>query len=324
MSDDRGLVFGYLLDERGGGRKIGWNEIRRWRESDAPVWVHLDRSSTETRSWLCGDSGLDPVVAEALLAEETRPRAAASGPGMLLILRGVNLNPGADPEDMVAIRAWVDARRVITTRQRHVMAGEDVRTALAEGTGPSTTGELVVLLADRLVERMGPVMAEIDDRVDAFEDEVVEARTGDLRARIGALRRQAIMLRRYLAPQRDVLSRLQSEAVAWLSPQSKLRLREVADRLTRYVEDLDAARERAAVTQEELSNRLSEHMNRTMYILSLVASVFLPLGLLTGLLGINVGGIPFAENPHGFALVTVILLVIVMFQLWLFRRRHFL
>jgi zinc transporter len=118
-----------------------------------------------------------------------------------------------------------------------------------------------------------------------------------------------------------VLTRLATEQLPWLSDRQRARLREVADRITRYVEDLDAARERAAVTQEELASRLSEQMNQIMYVLSIVAALFLPLGFLTGLLGINVGGIPGTESKIAFALVCLLMLVIAGAELWMFRRR---
>ena len=102
-----------------------------------------------------------------------------------------------------------------------------------------------------------------------------------------------------------MLARLPTEAVTWLTDLDRARLREEAERIARLVEDIDADRERAAVTQEELSNRLAEETNRTMYVLSLVAAIFLPLGLLTGLLGINVGGIPGTESPWAFTIVTL-------------------
>jgi zinc transporter len=109
--------------------------------------------------------------------------------------------------------------------------------------------------------------------------------------------------------------------VEWLSDRERMRLREIADRTTRYVEDLDAIRDRAIVTQEELTNRLTEQMNKTMYILSIVAGIFLPLGLLTGLLGINLGGIPGADCPFAFTLFCVLLLAVASFQIWLFKRK---
>lgn len=144
----------------------------------------------------------------------------------------------------------------------------------------------------------------------------------ELRPKLGALRRQAIAMRRYVAPQRDTVGRLQAEKVSWLSDIDRARLREGADRITRYVEDLDSARDRVAVTQEELNNRLAEEMNQTMYRLTVVAAIFLPLGLLTGLLGINVGGIPGTESPYAFALVCFLLVVIALFLAAWFRSKR--
>lgn len=94
------------------------------------------------------------------------------------------------------------------------------------------------------------------------------------------------------------------------------------DHVTRYVEGLDALRERAAVTNDELSTRLAEAMNRRMYILSVVAAVFLPLGLITGLLGVNVGGLPGTHNEWGFWIVTGLLGVIGGLTMWILRLRH--
>ena len=218
--------------------------------------------------------------------------SSPSGDGLLVILRGVNLNPGADPEDMVSIRLWIERTRVISFRRHHLMAVEDLKEALDRGTGPTNAGEFLVALCGALVARVGGVLEELHDALDGLEEEVLSADSHDLRPKLANLRRQAIALRRYLAPQREALSRLLSERVAWLEEAERARLREIADRTTRYVEDLDSARDRAAVTQEELASRLAEAMNQKMYVVALVAAIFLPLGLLTGLLGINVGGIP--------------------------------
>ena len=89
-------------------------------------------------------------------------------------------------------------------------------------------------------------------------------------------------------------------------------------------EDLEAVRERAAVSQEELLSRLSEQLNQRMYVLSIVAAVFLPLGFLTGLLGINVGGIPGADNAQAFWIFSGLLLIAVVIQLLVFRWKKWL
>ena len=320
MLSEDGLICAYILDGKGGGREADWAQSKAALREGQTIWLHLDRKSAETRRWLVEESGLSALACEALLAEETRPRSVMVDEGLIAILRGVNLNAGADPEDMVSVRVWVDSGRVITMRSSRLMAIQDIREALSTGRGPESPGEFLVQLASRLLDRMGPVLEGLDGEVDRLEEQVVVAQSHELRTQLGGVRRQAIQLRRYMAPQRDVLIRLSVERLPWLTDLERARLREAADRLTRYVEDLDASRERAAVTQEELAGRLSEQMNRTMYVLSLVAAVFLPLGLLTGLLGINVGGIPGTENPWAFAFVCVVLIVLAAVGVWLFRR----
>lgn len=320
MSDNTGLIFCCELDGTGGGRELGLSDIEHRGPGCGTFWVHLDYTGNAARQWLSNRSGIDPVIVDALTAEETRPRSLVHKDGMLLILRGVNLNPNTDPEDMVSVRLWIDSRRIVSMRRRRIMAMEDLRQALIAGSGPAGPGDFLNALSDRLVLRMGTVISEMDDAIDALEDEIISEQNHELRQKIANIRRAAISMRRYLAPQRDVMARLHNERVDWLGDAERMRLREVADRTIRYVEDLDSIRERAAVTQEELNSRLTEHMNRTMYVLSIVAGIFLPLGLLTGLLGINVGGIPGTDNPWAFTIFCIILTAIAGLQIWLFKR----
>ena len=324
MSNGKSLLCAYVLDGKGGGREIAWDGIRSWQPTTGTLWVHLDHSDPESAHWLREQSGLDALTCEALLAEETRPRSVSSGDGLVVILRGVNLHPDADPEDMVSIRMWIDSTRVISLRTRRLMAVQDVREAVAQNRGPKDAPELLVRIASGLVDRMGPVIEELDTQVDDLEEEVLTAQSYELRVKLSGLRRQAIILRRYIAPQREAVARLQTEGFAWLTPLYRGRLREISDRITRYVEDIDSARERAAITQEELAGRLAEQMNKTMYVLSLVAGVFLPLGLITGLLGINVGGIPGVNSGWGFTIVCSILVGIAVVQVIVFRRMKWL
>jgi len=311
-----------VLDGLGGALPRDWEDLADWTPQAGPLWVHLNRESADAREWLENSSGLDPMVVEALLAESTRPRCVPMNEGVMLFLRGVNLNPGADPEDMVSLRLWIEPQRIISVRLRHLLSVDDLRQELLHGKGPVDVGEFVVGLADHMVSRMVDVMSDIDDAVDRLQGEVLESGSSGLRSELTHLRHEIITLRRYLAPQRDALARLAQLKLAWLRDDEQLQLREQIDRVTRYVEDLDAARERASVTQEELSNLLSEQLNSRMYVLSVVAAIFLPLGFLTGLFGINVGGIPLAENPWGFWEVSGLLFLIALVQLAIFRWRR--
>jgi len=322
-----GLICAYRLDGNGGGAAVDWPAAQHAvgaEGAEGALWLHFERKSADVHEWLDTASGLDSVIVEALLAEDTRPRSLVGPGGLMVILRGVNLNEGADPEDMISVRLWVDEQRIITLRYPKLRAIGDVRESIEAGTGPCTPGDFIVHLIEHLLDRMAPVLEDLQDSIDALETEVIESHRYELRSELIQIRRRAIILRRYLAPQREVLSRLQAERTPVLGDRHRAQLREQTDRLLRYVEDLDALRERASITQEELAGRLSEKLNRNMYVLSLVAAVFLPLGLLTGLLGINVGGIPGSEYKWAFMIVCVILVSLAGVGVWLFRRLNFL
>lgn len=320
VTEDKDRIFAYLLDGKGGGEELGRERLKDWKPDKGLLWIHMDPKVSQTHIWLERESGLSEMTRESLLEQGTRPRSIVSGDGLLLILRGVNCNPGEDPEDMVAVRMFFVENRIITIRYNRIMAIQDIRKAIIERKGPCTAGDFLVMVAERIADRMGDVISEIDDGVDDLEDSVLTAESHELRPRLSALRRKAISLRRYIAPQRDVLFRLIQERTSILDDVDRIHLRELAERTARFVEDIDSARERASITQEELNSKLSEQMNKGMYILSIVAAIFLPLGLLTGLLGINVGGIPGAEYKWAFTFVVLILMVLAVGLIFWFKK----
>jgi len=319
MKNDAGLLFAYILDGKGGGTSQDWKQIKKWQPEQGVLWTHLEYSNPEIQEWILKHSGLDEVIAEALIAEETRPRSMMGAYGLLLTLRGINPQPGSEPDDMVAVRLWSDGNRIITTRRRRLKSASEMSRTIEQGIGPCTAGEFVESLTDLMVEGMVDVIDNLSDRVDDLEEQVLTMESYELRPKIAELRQDALGLRRYLAPQREAVARLFNEKLDWLNEMDRMRLRESADRTMRFVEDLDLARERAVVVQEELTSRLSEKMDRTMYVLSIVAAIFLPLGFLTGLLGINVGGIPGAEYSGSFLLFCLALVVVVALQVWFFK-----
>lgn len=318
------MFHAYRFDGAGRGEPLTGEAITRDLKDTCLAWVHLDAAHDDTEAWLNAHLDyLDPVIVDALLADETRPRYEDIGKGALIILRGVNLNENADPEDMVSLRLWVDEHRIISLRRRPLKAVEDMEATLLAGTGPRNAGEFLAQLCTLIVDRMEPTLESLDDTIDQLETDVVEKPDATLRRNIIDLRTGTIMLKRYISPQRDAFARMRGSEQAWLAAVRRP-LQECYDRTTRFVESLDAVRERAQIVQDELTNSLSDRLNRNMYVLSVVAAIFLPLGFLTGLLGINVGGMPGAENPNAFAITCALLTVIVALQILLFRKMRWL
>lgn len=319
-----GLIHALLLDGSGGASPLGWENVNAWTPEQGCLWLHFNFEHPGVEEWLRRGSNLNELAVDALISEETRPRAIALGDELLLALRGVNLNPGSDPEDMVSIRLWTDGKRVISSRRRRLLSAMDVVGRIEAGEGPVDAGELLVDLTDRIVRRMSDTVDDFEDEVMALEDRVLSGEASTLRYDLALLRKQTIALRRYLAPQREALNRLVMEKLSWLTGSYQMQLREISDRLVRHIEDIDAVRERAALAQEELLSLASDQMNERMYVLSMVAAVFLPLGFFTGLMGINVGGMPGVESNEAFWVVVALCVAVMLVLAVVFRWKRWL
>ena len=234
-------------------------------------------------------------------------------------MRGVNLNPGADPEDMISIRIWIEKRRIVSTRSRRSLASRDVQQALARGQGPKDETDCLLALAHALQARVAHVIDDLSDMVDALEERVVTGEIARVRDALPQMRKRAISLRRHLAPQREAFTRLQGERHEIMDGLDSVQFRELADETTRFVEELDSIRERASVVQDEVLNRLTERQNRNSYVLAVVAAIMLPLSFITSLFGVSLSNIPLAQEPNAFWMLLWGLATLVVIQIAIFR-----
>ena len=318
-----GLLHALVLDGQGGARQLAYAEISTLELAETEsLWLHWDRSQPQAQAWLRAHSGLSGFACDVLLEENTRPRLLPLlGNELLLFLRGVNLNPDAEPEDMVSLRVFVDPRRLISLRLRPLRSAEVVIEQLAAGTGPRTTSEIMIALAEAMTDRVDDLVAVLAERLDEEEDRLEsDERYTPPQDRLLALRRQAASLRRFLLPQREIYGQLTRNRLPWFVDDDTDYWNELSNRLIRHLEELDLVRERASLVLEAEERRMRERMNRTMYLLGIITGFFLPLSFLTGLLGINVGGIPGSENPYGFAVACVLIVTVALFQWWIFHR----
>lgn len=318
-----GLVHAFVLDGQGGARSIAQEELVGLELAEQEsLWLHWDRGHPQTHSWLRRDSGLSAFACDLLLEENTRPRLLPLPEHeLLLFLRGVNLNPGAEPEDMVSVRIFASARRVISLRLRPLRATEELIAELALGNGPKSASELILSLAHYLTDKIENLVAELSEQVDE-QEELVDAqeRLVPDHAKLLQLRRRAASLRRFLAPQRDIYAQLTRNQPPWFVADDTDYWNELNNRLTRYLEELELSRERVSLVLEAENRRMDQRMNRTLYRFGIIAGVFLPITFVTGLLGMNVGGIPGADSALGFPVVCLIMVGLALGQWWLLRR----
>lgn len=273
------------------------------------VWLHLNLD--DAGDLVSDRLDLPELVCRALLAAETRPRCRFIENGVLINLRGVNLNENSRPEDMLSMRCWLESNRLITLRKRKSQAVKQLRERYRHGFSHDRASALLIDIIRLLIDFIDPV---IDSMADSLDDLEVQAlgNPGDtaLRDRVSSIRHDAAIYRRYLAPMRDAIARFGSRDEPNLTRTDQTELDEQADRATRIVEELDMTIDRAQVIVDQMAAARSEKMNANMMVLSVLSSIFLPLGFLTGLLGVNIGGMPGTDTPSAFWIVVGICVVI--------------
>lgn len=263
-------------------------------------WWHYDLSDPELTDWTAVN--LPPIPAGALLQPETRPRCDQYQDGLILNLRGINMNAGQPADQMVSIRMWIEAGVIITVRLRKVFAIDEIRQLAVANSAPPTPATFIEALIGRLTTRVQEEVMRISKLTEFYEADL-EDETTSLPKDLPETRRSVIKIRRYLEPQKQALEKLSSINLPIVPEADALKLRELTNRTTIAVEELDALQERLIAVQDDHDLDVARRQARHGYGLSVVAAIFLPLGFLTGLFGVNIGGMPGIDNPWSFAIL---------------------
>jgi zinc transporter len=168
--------------------------------------------------------------------------------------------------------------------------------------------------------RMEPVLIDLEDSIAEAEEQIASGSDSDLCDGLLTMRKRVAIFRRYISPQKTVLEKLHGHSIPCLCSADQQHFGEELDRVTRYVEELEELATRMQILNEEVRNAHAERLNSLAYVFSVVATVFLPLGFLTGLLGVNVSGIPGVEHPYAFWIFTALCVVLAAVQMFVFKR----
>ena len=322
---DGPMLFGRSLDGKGGGEEVSWAKAQPiLADPNGPmIWVHLCRSDPSVEPWLRSLDISEPT-AELLVSDQTRPRAFREGDSIVATLRGINFNPGAQPEDMVSMQLWCDGRRLITLRRQPLQTPRDVLAMIDRRVGPADVSAVITELAELMINRMTQSIVDMNDTIDDLEQLDADDHAEFILSKISVIRRNCLGLKRHMSPQHVALEAIRREAPDWFEGHDRREISETIERLRRYLDDIDISKESAIVLQDELRARSLASSEHATYMLTIVAGVFLPLSFLTGLLGINVGGIPGVDQPDAFWVVVVVCLLVFVGLIALFRRLRWL
>ncbi len=302
----------WLLDGRGGGHALDRDALAGPRGREGPVWIDLDEGDQAARAWLLGEAGLGREDGERFLRQSAWPRVVEPHPERLLVYMRV-----PDPERSVAsgvfvlLRLWFEPGRAISMCLREIPEFAELKRRLAQGRGPRTIGEILLaqveLTALRMSEAVVPLRVALGD-LDAALEEGAEFPM----ERFARLRRHALGYERYVDPHGDLLLRLRGLELPWLeAPDGERRWHTAVDFFGTMMKEVDAIVDHARALQDSLAHRTSEQINRRILVLTVVSTILLPLSLITGLFGSNIGtrggNVAGAASPLWFVALVVFL-----------------
>lgn len=280
-------------------------------------WYHCQRDADGLKEWLESHS-LPEALINSLLADDTRPRFEQYGSDcFLLILRGINLNEGAEPDDMLSLRMMWYQGALVSTRKVPSKAISCLSQQLQAGKGPDNIPSLLVAISSGISELISNFLSPIDEQLNNMEAPTVDDLTS-----LNALHARLLRLRRYLKPQKYAFEDLLESGIPLIESQ-KQHFKNCLDTITRINESIEFYLDQINHLLAHIAQEQAQIMNRNTYLFSVIAGIFLPAGFFTGLLGVNIGGIPGVDNPLAFLLFSIGLVVIIALEVVLLKRLKF-
>jgi zinc transporter len=322
-SDDSGLVWGFLLGERARAQSIDAGDaLARLRQpvSGQFVWLHFNLSNTASERWLRAHAALGDEFYEMLHQGSRSTRIEIADDALIAVVNDVLHKFSFDSAEISTLWLHVTPHAVISARRKPLESIERLRQAVAGGAPlHSPVGLLVHLLRDQ-ADVLVNIVRDAVARVDTTEDQLLAGRLTRKREDLGALRRVLVRLQRLLAPEPAALFRLLQRPPAWIAPEDRQDLRQSTEEFSVVLSDLASLQERIKLLQEEIAAQVNEDNNRSLFLLTIVTVMALPINLIAGLLGMNVGGVPLAQHEHGFWIVLAFTAMFTGVVAWLLLR----
>jgi zinc transporter len=319
-NDSGGLICGFVLG--GAGPALQLPGGPQLPTAAAPLWLHFNLADTRATKWIESCELLPFDARELLLSHDTHVRHEAAGHGLALVIGDLHHEFDGDPEGIGTMRIYIDKQIIITGRRHPLKTVDRLRRMLGMGLVVAGTGDLFAKLIEELAETFQQAVKHLADVVDEAEDEILAGRAHDRGTELGGVRRLIARLRRQINSGRQALGQGVNQAYRWAGSDDISEARQAVEHLDSIAQDLDLVQERARLLQEEIAARLGEATNRNLYLLSVMTTVLLPINLITGIFGMNTGGLPWAQDAHGFWRVLVFMSIGVVVSLGVLRRRQ--
>ncbi|MEY8878863.1 MAG: transporter [Leptothrix sp. (in: b-proteobacteria)] len=331
-SDAVGLICGYRFN--GGGpeapavSQIGAVEAAAWLRGAAAepaavtpagefIWLHFNLAHTSAERWLVQHADLPDAFFETLGGGLNSTRVERVEQALLAVINDLQFDFSFEPSDTATLWICLNQRLVVTGRRTPLRSIDQLRVAVRDGEPVRSSADLLAQLLRHQADVLVGLVRQVATRVDDIEDRLLSDRLEHKRARLGALRRLLVRLQRLLLPEPAALFRLLQHPPPWMADADGQDLRDATEEFSVVLRDMVSLQERVKLLQEEVAAQVNEENNRSLFVLTIVTVLALPINIIAGLLGMNVGGIPLSDHPHGFLIIVGIVITFTVVAGWL-------
>lgn len=301
--------------------KLNKNSTDVTTKSYATDWIDLDMECPESIQWLKKEGKLNEDLIKILIERNYSNRRRHYKNGTLINLC---YTKQASSGDTIDINFLVEDNRVITVHWGKIEAISKFNSMLKNDKEPTTCWGVLASVVFMLSDEMEEPISEIGLEIDKLEDQILESSSELPMDELASLRRRLMRMRRYKKPLANLSNNISNDTTLSIDKIVRNQMSETSEQIGRHANTIELYMERAMLMQDQIQNQLYDRMNRATYRLGVVATVFLPLGFITGLLGINVAGIPGDHNHYAFWMVCLLLVIVAIIStIFVSRKKEF-
>ena len=320
---EQGLICGFWLHPEQTPEQLSSPELalQRLRQGQPGfAWLHLNLSHAGALPWLERHAVLGEAFAEAQLLTSRSSRIERMGERLFAVLNDVTFDFAFDVGDVATLWLEVGPGLVLSARRAPLRSVDRLRMAVKRGERLASPLALLDHLLRDQADELQRIVRQATERVDEIEDALLAGHAPGGQGEVAQLRRLMLRLQRLLAPEPSALLRMLSNPPPWVGAEERQQLQQASEEFALVLRDIAALQERIRAVQDETAARVAQDNNRTLYVLTMVTVMALPINLVSGLFGMNVGGLPFTDSAHGFALVLGLIVALTGLAAWLLQR----
>ena len=304
------------------------DEVFPFSNTSTSTWINLDGiHQLDSIEKIGKHFKIHPLVLEDIMNTGQRPKMEDFNDYLFIVLKMLQYDEKEDETKTEQVSLILSSKFVLSFQENEGDVFESVRERIRSDRGrirKMGVDYLAYSLIDAIVDNYFMVLEKIGEKIEDIEDELVKNPTPEVLHTIHRLKRELIFLRKSVWPLREVISRLERWDSPLIDKSIDIYLRDVYDHTIQVIDALETFRDMLSGMLDIYLSSVSNRMNEVMKVLTIIATIFIPLTLIAGIYGMNFRYMPELESSWGYPMVYIIMLAIGAVMLVYFRRKKWL